>query len=52
MAAIKHVEFVDVSSELTNSLGLLNETYTTDGIHLRQPAYAIWAKLIRAKIVQ
>lgn len=52
MAAIKHVEFVDVSSELTNSLGLLNETYTTDGIHLRQPAYALWAKLIRAKIVQ
>lgn len=52
MTALKHVKFVEISSELTNSLGLLSGTYTTDGIHLRQPAYAIWAKLISAKVVQ
>ena len=47
--AQNNISFVDVNSVLCNGDALKNE-YTEDGVHLREPAYDAWAKLIICKI--
>ena len=44
-----NILFADVNSVLCNGDALKNE-YTEDGVHLREPAYRAWAKLIICRI--
>lgn len=48
-AAEKHIPFIDLNALLAQN-NLLNEAYTTDGVHLNSQGYAIWAEAIRPYI--
>jgi len=41
--------YIDLFSLFADANGLLGSQYTYDGIHLRQPAYAIWADYLKAQ---
>lgn len=45
----KHnIEFIDLNSSFTNEDGLLKEELTTDGLHLGQKAYKVWAYKLKS----
>ncbi|MDP1678105.1 MAG: GDSL-type esterase/lipase family protein [Bacteroidota bacterium] len=43
--AVNKIMFVDVNAKLSTN-GVLNDRYTTDGVHLSPAAYGAWSKLI------
>ena len=42
-----HIEYVDMNPNFMDDAGLLREDLTTDGLHLSQLAYKVWAYKIR-----
>ena len=44
------IEFVDLNSSFSNEEGLLKEELTTDGLHLGQKAYKVWAYKLKGFI--
>lgn len=43
----KSIEFVNLNEAFSNEEGLLREDLTTDGLHLGQKAYKVWAYKIK-----
>ena len=50
LASAHQVVYIDINSKLKNESGVLESTYTEDGLHLTGNAYMIWADEIRGYI--
>lgn len=50
LANANQVIYIDIHSKLKNERGVLDSTYTEDGLHLTGNAYMIWADEIRGYI--
>jgi len=42
--------FIDLHSAFINKNGLLNESFTTDGVHLNENGYQVWVNFIKNEI--
>jgi lysophospholipase L1-like esterase len=49
---IKNIEMIDFNSVFSNEKGLLREDLTTDGLHLGEKAYKVWAYKLKNSISQ
>lgn len=47
LCAVRGVPFLDINSRLSTD-GLLDEQYTTDGIHLTGSAYTVWVESVQS----
>ncbi len=43
--SVNKITFVDLNAKLSVN-GILNDQYTTDGVHLTPPAYIVWSEMI------
>ncbi len=48
----KNIEMIDFNNAFSNEKGLLKEDLTTDGLHLGQKAYNVWAYKLKNSISQ
>ncbi len=46
----KDIQMIDFNSAFSNEKGLLKEDLTTDGLHLGQKAYKVWAYKLKSLI--
>ncbi|WP_345955483.1 GDSL-type esterase/lipase family protein [Mucilaginibacter sp. PAMB04168] len=49
LAASEKLTFVDLHPIFKGKDGQMNRDYTTDGIHLKMPAYILWVNLLKSK---
>ena len=49
---IRDRTYVDLYDYLTDAQGQLNDTYTTDGLHLRPQGYQVRAEPIKKEILE
>ena len=52
LAVLPGVTYVDLYDYLTDAQGQLNDTYTTDGLHLSPQGYQVLAEPIKKEILE
>lgn len=50
LCTTKGVTFIDLSEQLTDDLGNLNQALTNDGLHLNAKGYLIWADILTTRL--
>lgn len=49
--AVNKITFVDLNAKLSSN-GILNDQFTTDGVHLTPAAYIVWSEMIASIILK